>query len=157
MITQIDHVNIVVRNDLEPMVAFYSDLLGLKVTKRVQISGPWVSSTVCLPDVAADVVYLDPPAGPRLELIRYLHPTAPTRLAQHARLPTGHWNGERAATDILVLAAKGKAFRCLDKLLVRQGGHQVLPGSTVALAAATRAWAQLTNTPPTELISALIH
>lgn len=84
-------------------------------------------------------------------------PTAPTRLAQHARLPTGHWNGERAATDILVLAAKGKAFRCLDKLLVRQGGHQVLPGSTVALAAATRAWAQLTNTPPTELISALIH
>ena len=84
-------------------------------------------------------------------------PTAPTRLAQHARLPTGHWNGERAATDILVLAAKGKAFGSLDKLLVRQGGHQVLPGSALALGAATRAWAQLTHTPPAELIPTLIH
>lgn len=78
MITQIDHVNIVVRGPLEPMIAFYSDLLGLELTKRVQISGPWISATVGLPDVSADVVYLDPPTGPRVELIRYLHPTAPT-------------------------------------------------------------------------------
>lgn len=78
MIHSIDHVNIVVRGDLEPMVSFYADLLGLRVTKRVQISGPWVSATVGLSDVIADVVYLDPPTGPRLELIRYLQPTAPT-------------------------------------------------------------------------------
>ena len=39
-------------------------------------------------------------------------------------LPAGHWNGERAATDILALARKGKAFRSLDKLLIRQGGPQ---------------------------------
>ncbi len=85
------------------------------------------------------------------------NPTAPTHLAQHARLPTGHWNGERAATDILVLAAKGKAFGSLDKLLVRRGGHQVLAGSVLALAAAVSSWAQLTDTPPAELIPTLIH
>ena len=83
-------------------------------------------------------------------------PAARTRLSRHTRLPAGHWNGERAATDILVLAGKGKAFRSLDRLLVRQGGHQFLPGSALALAAATRAWAQLTDTPA-HLISALIH
>ena len=83
--------------------------------------------------------------------------TAPTGLARRTQLPAGHWNGERAATDILALAAKGRAFRSLDKLLVRQGGHQVLPGSTLALAAALHAWAQLTDTPPDELLRALIH
>jgi hypothetical protein len=83
--------------------------------------------------------------------------TAPTRLAQHTGLPTGHWNGERAATDILVLAGKGKAFRSLDKLLVRQGSRQILPGSALALAATIGARAHLTDTPPAELILTLIH
>ena len=46
------------------------------------------------------------------------------RLAAHTRLPPGHWNGERAATDILALARKGRAFRSLDTLIIRQGGHK---------------------------------
>jgi hypothetical protein len=39
---------------------------------------------------------------------------APARLGDHTRLPAGHWLGERAATDILVLARKGRAFRSLN-------------------------------------------
>ena len=70
---QIDHVNIVVQ-DLERMVAFYGDVLGLSVTKRVTISGEWVAATVGLDEVHADVVYLDFPSGPRIELIRYNRP-----------------------------------------------------------------------------------
>ena len=85
------------------------------------------------------------------------HPSAPTGLAQHARLPAGHWTGQRAATDVLVLAGKGKAFRSLDKLLIRQGGHQLLPGSVLALAAAIGASARLSDTPAAELIPALIR
>jgi len=69
----IDHVNIVVQ-DLDRMVAFYRDALGLKETKRVTISGSWVASTVGLPEVQADVVYLDLASGPRVELIRYNRP-----------------------------------------------------------------------------------
>jgi hypothetical protein len=72
-------------------------------------------------------------------------------------LPAGYWNGERAATDILVLARKGKAFRCLDKLLIRQGGPQVLNGSALALAATTIAIARTTNTPPSDATQALIR
>ena len=69
----IDHVNIVV-SDLEPMVAFYRDVLGLKETKRVTITGDWVAATVGLREVHADVVYLDLASGPRIELIRYNRP-----------------------------------------------------------------------------------
>src|SRR5712691_4471996 len=35
-------------------------------------------------------------------------PHAPSGLGQRVRLPAGHWLGERAATDILVLARKGR-------------------------------------------------
>lgn len=74
MLQRIDHVNIVVA-DLPRMTVFYSQLLGLEITREVTIGGEWVESVVGLPDVAADVVYLSPPAGgTRLELIRYRSP-----------------------------------------------------------------------------------
>ena len=82
---------------------------------------------------------------------------APAGLNQHTTLPAGHWNGERAATDILVLARKRRAFRSLDTLLTSQGGPQVLTGSALALAAATDAWAQRTHTPPAKLIPIIIR
>src|SRR3954453_3379568 len=56
------------------MVRFYSDTLGLTVSKRVTISGEWIDQTVGLKNVKADVVYLDPPSGPRIELLRYVSP-----------------------------------------------------------------------------------
>jgi catechol 2,3-dioxygenase-like lactoylglutathione lyase family enzyme len=73
MIEGIDHVNLVVR-DLDRMKTFYRDVLGFRVTKEVTISGEWISHVVGLSDVVADVVYLDPCGGPRVELICYRHP-----------------------------------------------------------------------------------
>ena len=67
---------------------------------------------------------------------------APAGLARLTRLPAGHWTGERAATDILALARKGRAFRSLDTLITRQGGQHVLYGSALALAAAIQAWSR---------------
>jgi catechol 2,3-dioxygenase-like lactoylglutathione lyase family enzyme len=67
---QIDHINLVVQ-DLDRMIAFYRDALGLKVTKQATITGDWIGATVGLKDVHADVVYLDLESGPRIELIRY--------------------------------------------------------------------------------------
>jgi hypothetical protein len=82
---------------------------------------------------------------------------APAGLGQHTTLPAGHWNGERAATDILALARKGRAFRSLDTLLTRQGGPQVLAGSALALAAATDAWAKRSDTAQATLIRTIIR
>lgn len=73
MIATIDHVNLVVR-DLERMTDFYRKALGFAVTKRVTISGAWIDETVGLTGVEAEVVYLDLPSGPRIELIDYRAP-----------------------------------------------------------------------------------
>jgi len=78
-------------------------------------------------------------------------PRAPAQLAGRAVLPAGHWTGERAATDILALARKGRAFSSLDALIARQGGQPVLYGAALALAAATQAWSQISGTSVTEL------
>ena len=75
MLSSIDHVNVVV-TDLPRMLAFYRDVLGLTVTKQVTISGEWIGKTVGLDDVRAEVVYLDLPEGPRIELLRYISPDA---------------------------------------------------------------------------------
>jgi hypothetical protein len=74
------------------------------------------------------------------------HPDSPAGLAQQTRLPAGHWIGERAATDVLALAAKGRAFRSLDTLNIRQGGKHLLYGSALAVAATLQTWAELTGT-----------
>lgn len=84
-------------------------------------------------------------------------PDAPTSLATTTRLPKGHWTGERAATDVLVLASKGRAFRSLQTLITRQGSHQLLPGSALALAAATLAWSSSKNTSPRDLTKQIIE
>lgn len=74
MIESIDHVNLVVRN-LKRMTEFYRDVLGLRVTKEVSISGQWIDEVVGLKNVAGDVVYLELPSGPRIELIDYKSPS----------------------------------------------------------------------------------
>ena len=84
-------------------------------------------------------------------------PAAPAALGRQTRLPAGHWTGERAATDILVLARKGRAFRSLDTLITRQGGRHVLYGSALALAAATHSWSQHTGTPVPDLTRTTIR
>ena len=82
---------------------------------------------------------------------------APPGLGQHVRLPAGHWTGERAATDILVLARKGRAFASLDTLIARQGGMHVLYGSALTLAATIQAWAAQTDTPISPLARAVVR
>ena len=74
MITNIDHINIVV-HDLDRMVAFYTEVLGLTATKRAHLEGDWIEAIVGLQGVSADVVFVEPTGGgPRIELIKYHTP-----------------------------------------------------------------------------------
>ena len=84
-------------------------------------------------------------------------PHAPDDLGRHVRLPAGHWRGERAATDILVLGRKGRAFSSLDTLIARQGGEHVLYGSALTLTAATQTWAAHTDTPVRDIALAAVR
>jgi hypothetical protein len=84
-------------------------------------------------------------------------PDAPERLGERAQLPAGHWTGQRAAADVLVLARKRRAFGSLESLIVRHGGLHVLYGSALALAAAIQAWSYTTDTPIAQLTLANIR
>jgi hypothetical protein len=83
--------------------------------------------------------------------------TAPAHLAEKAQLPAGHWLDERAATDILALAHKGRAFHSLHTLITRQGGQLVLYGCALALGATVQAWASITDTPVPDLVRDIVR
>jgi hypothetical protein len=84
-------------------------------------------------------------------------PHAPAGLSDRAKLPKGHWLGERSAIDILALAHNGRAFRSLGQLIARQGGQHVLYGSALALAATVQAWSDMSDTPVPELTRTTIR
>lgn len=75
MLESFDHVCIVAQ-DINRLATFYTEALGLKVTRRVTIRGPWIDQTVKLQGVEAEVIYLALPTGPRLELIKFAQPRA---------------------------------------------------------------------------------
>jgi hypothetical protein len=85
------------------------------------------------------------------------HPDAPSNLADSVRLPAGHWFGERAAVNVLALARKGRAFQSLGSLITKQGSHQVLAGSALALTAVVLAWSRSSGTPVGALLPAVIR
>jgi catechol 2,3-dioxygenase-like lactoylglutathione lyase family enzyme len=115
MIHFIDHVNLVVQ-DLERMVAFYRDLLGLRVTKQATIRGPWIESVTGLSDVEADVVYLAPETGPGIELICYRSPagTRPPALEYPNTLGIRHIAFRVADVQTLAQAARAAGIRLLS-------------------------------------------
>ncbi len=84
-------------------------------------------------------------------------PHAPAGLAPRARIPGGHWVGERAAVDVLALAGKAKAFRSLDKLTITHGGYRLLYGAAIALAGATTTWVHNTDTTINDLTATAIR
>jgi catechol 2,3-dioxygenase-like lactoylglutathione lyase family enzyme len=125
MLESIDHVNLVV-NELEAMAVFYSDLLGMRITKRVMIHGKWIDGVVGLEGVEADVIYLDPPGGPRVELIRYRRPRgdSPTGLGTPNTLGLRHLAFRVRDIEQLVQRLKQAGVRFL-------GGVQRVPSEQV--------------------------
>jgi catechol 2,3-dioxygenase-like lactoylglutathione lyase family enzyme len=91
MIERIDHVNFVVA-DMAAAIAFYRDLLGMRLSKQATISGGWIDKVTGLADVVADVAFLEAPSGPSIELLRYRSPEGarPAGLGQPNTLGLRH-------------------------------------------------------------------
>jgi catechol 2,3-dioxygenase-like lactoylglutathione lyase family enzyme len=132
MIEQIDHINIVVK-DLEKMTAFYRDLLGMKVTKEVTISGEWIDKVVGLKGAAADCVYLDLPSGPRIELLRYRVPPGshPPGLGESNTIGLRHMAFRVSEIDTIAAGLKSRGVSFLSEV-------QTVPESQVTYAGGIR-------------------
>lgn len=108
MIERIDHVNIVVA-DMPAAIGFYRDVLGLRLTKQATIAGPWIDAVTGLPDVTADVAFVEPPVGPAIELIYYRTPAGPRPPQQAAPNAQGIRHFAFRVSDIDGLVARLKA------------------------------------------------
>jgi glyoxylase I family protein len=73
MIEHIDHINLVV-DDMQAAIGFYCDLLGMRLGRQATIGGPWIDAMTGLAGVEADVVFLELPEGPGIELLHYRKP-----------------------------------------------------------------------------------
>ena len=73
----LNHLNIVVQN-MERSVAFYVNILGMRVTFDIILEGEWIETIVGLSGARAKCVFLVPSGGAtnggRLELLKYLTP-----------------------------------------------------------------------------------
>ena len=86
------------------------------------------------------------------DLMRELAPIlaeddTPPGIGEKARLPRGHWYGERAARDVLDLARRGRAHSSLGGLITKQGSHAVQSAAAIALAGTMQAWATIVGKP----------
>lgn len=132
MLQQVDHVNLVVR-DMPTMLAFYRDILGMKVTKEAVIQGDWIDAVVGLRQVEAEVIYLELESGARIELLRFRHP--------EGSLPPGLGDANTLGLRHVAFRVQGIA-KVVDTLSGRGvrffGPVQVVPDSQVTYAGGVR-------------------
>lgn len=77
MITEIRHTGLVVA-DLDGALRFWCDLLGFRVVKRMDESGPHIDAMMGLEDVLVTTAKLAAPDGKLLELLHFKsHPDRP--------------------------------------------------------------------------------
>jgi catechol 2,3-dioxygenase-like lactoylglutathione lyase family enzyme len=77
MITQIRHTGLVVA-DLEVALRFWRDLLGFRVEKDLDESGPHIDAMMGLKDVRVKTVKMTAPEGGMIELLHFKsHPDIP--------------------------------------------------------------------------------
>lgn len=92
MITHIRHTGIVVA-DLERALSFWCDVLGFRVIKQMEESGPYLDAMMGLRDVRVTTVKLAAPDGNLIELLRFhSHPDKPA------------WTGTPYSTGITHIA-----------------------------------------------------
>jgi len=109
MIQAIDHLNIVVA-DLPKSVAFYTELLGFRLTKEARFEGEWIDRIVGLHGVKGRVAYVVAPAGePRIELLCYDSPQGEAPEANRQANTRGLRHLALRVADIHAMTAKLRA------------------------------------------------
>jgi len=70
MITQIRHTGIVVE-DLKKALDFYQDVLGFKIEKSIDETGPFIQTILGLKDVEVTTIKMSAPDGNLIELLYF--------------------------------------------------------------------------------------
>lgn len=89
MVTGFNHTGIVV-DDLEAMVGFYCDDLGLTELHRVESIAPPEGNHIGIPGSRRTLVFVGFDGGHRIELVKYHEPTSAERDNDMTRVGTNH-------------------------------------------------------------------
>jgi len=109
MITAIRHTGLVVA-DLERALHFWCDVLGFKVVRQMEESGPHIDAMMGLTDVRVTTAKLAAPDGNLIELLRFnSHPDQP------------RWNGNPYSTGFTHIALTVSNLDQLVSKLTKEG------------------------------------
>jgi catechol 2,3-dioxygenase-like lactoylglutathione lyase family enzyme len=107
MITQIRHTGLVVAN-LQSALHFWCDILGFRIVKKMDESGPNLDAMMGLRDVKVTTVKLATPGGQMIELLHFK--SHPDRAAwEGSPFSTGFTHVAMTVTDLQVCYEKLKS------------------------------------------------
>ena len=73
MLKSFFHTGFVVR-DLDKSGDFYTNVLGMRVTRRIELEGEVISQVVGFPNAHGKAAFMDRDEGHQLELIQFINP-----------------------------------------------------------------------------------
>ena len=126
---KLEHTGLVVQ-DLDKQVAFYRDVIGLKVMREAEVTGPPGGDHTGFDGVHRKLVFLgDDEHGHQLELIYYIQPSSPAgTLLAHHQVNSLHlcFQAENLQSRYDELLRHGARFLTPPKLITRpQYGDRV--------------------------------
>lgn len=83
MINEIRHTGVVVA-DLAGALRFWRDVLGFRIARQMDESGPHIDAMMGLRDVRVTTVKMTAPGGGMIELLHFQQPPRPSCLGRHA-------------------------------------------------------------------------
>ena len=122
MVTGFNHTGIVV-DDLDLMVSFYCDDLGLAELNRVESNAPPEGNHTGIPGSRRTLVFVGFESGHRIELVKYHDPASEDRDDDMTRVGTNHicFNVEDIEKVHADLSARGIEF--VTDPIIRQTGN----------------------------------
>ncbi len=111
MVTGFNHTGIVV-DDLERMVSFYCNDLGLTELNRVESNAPPEGNHTGIPGSRRTLVFVGFADGHRIELVKYHEPVSADKTQEMTQLGTAHicFNVEDIEKTHADLSARGIRF-----------------------------------------------
>jgi catechol 2,3-dioxygenase-like lactoylglutathione lyase family enzyme len=111
LVSGFNHTGIVV-SDLEKMVSFYCDDLGLSELNRVQSDAPPEGNHTGIAGSRRTLVFVGFEEGHKIELVKYHEPSSADRVNDMTQVGTNHicFNVENIETTQADLSAKGIEF-----------------------------------------------
>ncbi len=111
MVTSFNHTGLVV-DDLDAMVRFYCDVLGLSEIHRIESAAPPEGDHTGIPGARRTLVFVGFEDGHRIELVKFHNPPSPTGHQEIPQLGTSHicFNVDDLAATHKELSAQGVRF-----------------------------------------------